>query len=54
MYNKKICQKLRAQIDSSLFTDQENGIDAEVRLSFTRSIVLRLDIAMLMLKMILR
>ena len=24
MYNKKICQKLRAKIDSSLFPDQEN------------------------------
>ena len=25
MYNKKICQRLRAKIDSSLFPDQENG-----------------------------
>ena len=25
MYNEKICQRLRAKIDSSLFPDQENG-----------------------------
>ena len=25
MYNEKICQRLRAEIDSSLFPDQENG-----------------------------
>ena len=25
MYNEKICQRLRAKIDSSLFPDQKNG-----------------------------
>ena len=41
MYNENVYQRLGANIDSSLFPDQQNGIDALARLS---SIILRLDI----------
>ena len=44
MYNEKICQRLRAEIDSSLFPDQENGKYVLAGGGFTSSIILRLDI----------
>ena len=53
MYNEKICQRLRAKIDSSLFPDQENGKYVLAGWGFTSSIILRLDIdSMPMLTMI--
>ena len=44
MYNKKICQILRAKIDSSLFPDKENEKYVLAGWGFTSSIILRLDI----------
>ena len=44
MYNEKICQRLRAKIDSSLSPDQENGKYVLAGEGFTSSFILRLDI----------